>query len=65
MSSPPLARQRGLDVIACVWVAQVLLDLGARLPLGRYSPTNRGKTRVVVLVPPCKEVKRTAENSVI
>jgi len=38
-------RQRGLDVIACVWVAQVLLDLGARLSLGRYSPANQGKSR--------------------
>jgi len=37
-----LVRQRGLDVIACVWVAQVLLDLGARLALGLYSPKITG-----------------------
>jgi len=40
-----LVLQRGLDVIACVWVAQVLLDLGARLSLGRYSPKNHGESR--------------------
>jgi len=44
LTSGGLTRQRGLDVIACVWVAQVLF-LGARLPLGRYSPTNHGKSR--------------------